>query len=98
MANAGSFRKGEKRPNQGKHGPPKATLKAKEALAEFVDSNIDRLGMWLDEIHREEGAKAAFTCLTSLLEFHIPKRSREEISGPDGEPQKLIVSWKELDL
>lgn len=32
MANAGSFRKGEKRPNQGKRGPDKANLALKEMI------------------------------------------------------------------
>ena len=55
MANAGSFRKGEKRPNQGKHGPPKATLAAREAIAQFVDGNAHRLQDWLDKV--AEGVK-----------------------------------------
>ena len=38
--NPGSFKKGEKRPNQGKRGPNKTTLAAKEAI-EFV---FDGLG------------------------------------------------------
>ena len=32
MANSGSFRKGEKRRNQGKHGPPRATLAARDSI------------------------------------------------------------------
>lgn len=32
MANAGSFRKGEKRPYQGKHGPPKVTRDLKDMI------------------------------------------------------------------
>lgn len=32
MANAGSFRKGEKKPNQGKHGPPKITRDLKDMI------------------------------------------------------------------
>lgn len=33
MANAGSFVKGQKKPNQGKRGPDKTTKTAKEAIA-----------------------------------------------------------------
>ena len=32
MANSGSFRKGEKRPNQGKHGSPKAIVDLREMV------------------------------------------------------------------
>ena len=50
MANSGSFRKGVKKPNQGKHGPPKASLAAREAIARFVDGNSERLQGWLDQM------------------------------------------------
>jgi len=78
--NSGSFRKGEKRPNQGKHGSPKATLAAREAIAKFVDGNSEKLQIWLDEIHATDGARAAFDCFTKLLEFHVPKQSRADVA------------------
>jgi hypothetical protein len=84
MANAGSFRKGEKRPNQGKHGSPKATMLAREAIARFVDGNSERLQGWLDEIAAQDGPKAAFTCFTDMLEYHVPKLARHELTGEGG--------------
>ena len=84
MANPGAFRKGEKRPNQGKHGSPKATLLARQAIATFIDGNSERLQGWLDEIAEEKGAEAAFKCFADLLEYHVPKLSRAEHTGPDG--------------
>jgi len=33
-----AFRKGEKRPNQGKHGPPKVTLQLKEMILGALDA------------------------------------------------------------
>lgn len=89
MANAGSFRKGEKRPNQGKHGPPKATLLAREAIARFVDGNAERLQGWLDEIATNDGPKAAFECFKDLLEYHVPKLARTEVTGKDGGAQQI---------
>ena len=39
MANAGSFVKGEKRPNQGKRGPNKATNELKEMILQALDKS-----------------------------------------------------------
>lgn len=76
-----TFRKGIKTPGQGKHGPPKAKLAAREAIARFVDGNADRLNAWLDQIEAADGPKAAFQCFADLLEYHVPKLSRAEVSG-----------------
>ena len=86
--NSGSFRKGEKRPKQGKHGSPKAVLAAREAISLFTDGNADRLQGWLDEIHRTDGAKAAFECYTRLLEYSLPKMQRTELTGQNGEAHR----------
>jgi hypothetical protein len=93
MANSGTFRKGEKRPNQGKHGSPRASLAAREAIARFVDGNTDRLQGWLDEIAERDGPKAAFQCVVDLLEFHCPKLARREHSNADDGPVTMIVKW-----
>lgn len=37
MANAGSFKKGEKRPNQGKRGPNKQTVELKQMILNALD-------------------------------------------------------------
>jgi hypothetical protein len=91
--NSGSFRKGEKRPKQGKHGSPKAVLAAREAISLFTDGNADRLQGWLDEIHRTDGAKAAFECYTRLLEYSLPKIQRTELTGQNGEAQVMTIRW-----
>ena len=67
-----------------KGSPNKATAAAREAIAAFVDGNADRLQGWLDEIHAEKGAEAAFSCFSSLLEYHVPKLQRTELTGKDG--------------
>ena len=74
--------------------PNKATAAAREAIARFVDGNADRLQGWLDEIHRDRGAEAAFGCFTSLLEYHVPKLARNEMTGVDGAP--LVVEITRL--
>jgi hypothetical protein len=75
--------------------PNKATAQAREAIARFVDGNADRLQGWLDEIAEEKGAQAAFECFSTLLEYHVPKLARTEMTGADGEPQELVIRWKE---
>jgi hypothetical protein len=55
--------------------PNKATANAKQAIADFVDGNSDRLVVWLDQI-AESNPKEAFQCFMSVVEYHIPKLSR----------------------
>lgn len=74
--------------------PNRSTAQAREAIARFVDSNSGRLQEWLDQIAADEGPKAAFHCVVDLLEFHVPKLARTEISGKDGEsliPKVLVL-------
>ena len=92
MANSGSFRKGEKSPNQGKHGPPRASLAAREAIARFVEGNTGRPQEWLDKIAEQEGPKAAFQRLVALLDHHVPKLARQELVGRDEGP--ITICWQ----
>ncbi len=64
--------------------PNKATQAAREAIARFVDGNASRLQGWLDEIARDEGAKVAFNCFMDVVEYHVPKLQRTELTGKDG--------------
>ncbi len=85
MSNSGQISKGEKR---GRGRPPgvknKSTLIAREAIARFVDGNAEKLQEWLDEIAEKEGALAAFRCFTDVVEYHVPKLQRTELTGKDG--------------
>jgi hypothetical protein len=94
----GRFIKGQKKPNQGKRGPGKATLAAREAIARFVDGNSDKLQGWLDEIAREDGPQAAFKCFMDVVEYHVPKLARTEHTGKDGAPLTCVLSKAEADL
>jgi len=96
MPNAGQFKKGDKRPGAGrpKGLQNKTTIAAKEAIARFVDGNADRLQGWLDEIAADQGPAAAFRCFSDLLEYHVPKLARTEVTGADGGPQELKITWQ----
>lgn len=64
--------------------PNKATQTAREAIAAFVDKNAPRLEGWLDEIAEKQGPQAAYRCVLDLLEYHVPKLARTELTGKDG--------------
>ena len=72
----------------------KTTIQAREAIARFVDGNADRLQGWLDEIAADQGPVAAFKCFSDLLEYHVPKLARTEVTGADGGPQELKITWQ----
>jgi hypothetical protein len=76
-----------------KGSPNKATQAAREAIAAFVDNNADRLQGWLDQIAEEKGPQAAFDCFSTLLEYHVPKLARQEITGQDNGPVKVQIGW-----
>lgn len=63
--------------------PNKATQNAREAIATFVEGNVDRLTTWLDEIAVDD-PDAAFKAFMSVVEYHIPKLARSELTGKDG--------------
>ena len=90
MANSGPFP--EKSPNQGKHGPPRASLAAREAIARFVEGNTGRPQEWLDKIAEQEGPKAAFQRLVALLDHHVPKLARQELRGQGRRPDYDLLA------
>jgi hypothetical protein len=91
----GKFGKGN--PGRPRGIPNKATRNAREAIARFVDGNADRLQEWLDRIAEDEGPKAAYNCFVDLLEFHVPKLARNELTGEDGGPVEHSVEFTIVD-
>jgi len=57
--------------------PNKATTQAREAIAAFVEGNVERLNGWLDAI-ATDNPKNAFDCFMNVVEYHIPKLARTE--------------------
>jgi hypothetical protein len=95
MANPGAFKKGEKRPKQGKRGPNKTTLDVREAIATLAQANVDRCQTWLDRIAEKDPDKA-FDLYLKMLEYHVPKLARTELTGAGGGP--VIVKMDDADL
>ena len=73
--------------------PNKATAEAREAIARLVDGNAHRLNIWLDEIYKTKGAEAAWRCMMDVIEYHVPKLARHELTGQNGDKIKMEVSW-----
>ena len=92
---AGYKNLGKAGPGRPKGLPNKSTANAREAITRFVDGNADRLQEWLDQIAVQDGPQAAFKCFSDLLEYHVPKLSRAEVSGPEGGPQEHTFRWLE---
>ena len=80
--------------------PNKATQQAREAIALFVDGNAHRLTEWLDTVAygdpehdiKPNPAKA-FELFQSVVEYHVPKLARTEVTGADQGPVEMVVKW-----
>lgn len=85
-------------PGRPKGLPNKATQKAREAIAAFVEGNVDRLNGWLDQIAEKDPQKA-FDSLMSVVEYHIPKLARSEsyVMGEGGGPVQHEVKVSFVD-
>ena len=70
----------------------KATSNAREAIADFVEGNVDRLNGWLDAI-AEENPKDAFNCFMSVIEYNIPKLARTDtrLVDEDGKDRDVNI-------
>lgn len=88
-----AFPKGELNPSAGrpKGSPNVATANARSAIAKFVDRNAHRLEGWLDRI-AEDNPLAAYNAYMSVVEYHIPKLARTEITGKDGEKFNITIN------
>lgn len=86
-----------------KGAPNKSTKAAREAIAAFVDGNAHRLTGWLDQVAEgvmdKDGEKwivapspeKAFQMFQSVVEYHVPKLARTEVTGKDGGPQQHSI-------
>ena len=97
MPNPGAFKKGEKRPNQGKRGPNKATLEVRQAIAQLAESSAPKVEEWLSLVAADDPAKAMDLWL-KMIEYHIPKLARTEVTGKDGGPVVIVATNDEENL
>jgi len=94
--------KGKKTGGRKAGTPNTATAEARAAIAMFVDGNAHRLQGWLDAIAEgqtdEEGKTIvapnplkAFELFQSVIEYHVPKLARTELTGKDGGPLQVNI-------
>lgn len=80
--------------------PNKTTQQAREAIAMFVDDNAHRLTDWLDTVAYGDSKNdikpnpaKAFELFQSVVEYHVPKLARTEVTGADEGPVEMVVKW-----
>lgn len=88
-----AFKKGESGNPNGKPvgALSKAKKNAREAIARLVDDNAERMQEWLDQIAEKDGPLVAWKCMNDVIEYHIPKLSRTELTGKNGESLPTAV-------
>lgn len=99
--------KGKKFAGRIKGTPNKVTADARAAIGLFVDSNAHRLQAWLDAIaegvtrESDDGTTMlvippnpvkAFELFQSVIEYHVPKLARTELTGKDGSKLEITVA------
>ena len=79
--------------------PNKATAEARKAIALFVDGNAHRLTGWLNQVAEglpehdiKPNPSRAFELFQSVVEYHIPKLARTEVTGEGGGPLRIVAS------
>lgn len=82
-----------------KGSPNKATQTAREAIALFVEGNAHRLTGWLDQVANgvpeadiKPNPEKAFQLFQSVVEYHVPKLARTELTGEGGGPVVIAAS------
>lgn len=83
MANAGSFKKGEKRPNQGKRGPNKETKALREMILQALDEQPGG-GVAYLKIQAAENPNAFMSLLGKVLPM--------QVTGEGGGAVKIFVT------
>jgi hypothetical protein len=89
-ATSGSFKPDDPRAGRPKGTPNKATSDVRAAIASFAEANVGKLQAWLDAAARKDPARAA-ELFARILEYHVPKLARSEVSGPEGTPINFML-------
>lgn len=76
-----------------KGSPNKATADARLAFKNLMDKNTPKMQAWLDEVAKEDPARAMELVL-KLAEYVLPKLQRQELVGKDGEDLFKNIQFK----
>lgn len=86
--NSGSFKKGDPRAGRPPGVPNKSTIDVRAAIALIAERNVEKVEAWLAQI--EDPAKRV-DCFLRMIEYHIPKLSRSELTGDGGKPLEVQI-------
>jgi hypothetical protein len=84
------FSPGDPRAGRPKGSVNKATRDVRAAIARFAEDNVEKLQEWLDRVAEKDPAKAA-ELFARVLEYHLPKLARTELSGEVGVRGQLVI-------
>lgn len=71
--------------------PNKSTTDVRAAIARIAEKNVSKVQGWLDRIANEDPDRA-FDLYLRMIEYHIPKLSRAEVTGAKGDPIKVEIT------
>ncbi len=71
--------------------PNKVTQSAREGIAQLVEANIPKMSAWMTKIEAEHGPLVAMKVVQDMLEYHVPKLQRTEVTGSDGGPLTVTI-------
>ena len=60
----------------------RVTQDVRAALTAFAEGNVEKLQAWLDAVAEKDPGKAA-DLFIRVLEYHLPKLARTELSGSE---------------
>ena len=72
----------------------KATADVRSTIALIAERNVTQLERWMEAIAKDDPNKAADLFLR-MIEYHIPKLQRSELTGKDGGP--LVANFLSFD-
>jgi hypothetical protein len=85
-------------PGRPKGVPNKSTMVVREAIANLLERNSDKMDEWLQLVaygDSELGVKPqpdkALDIMQKLAEYHIPKLARTEVVGDPNQPMTIKV-------
>lgn len=81
---------GERRGGRAKGTPNVATKDVRAAVALIAQNNVGNVQGWLNRTAKKQPARA-MQLFMDLIEYHIPKLSRAELAGPDGNKLEVHV-------
>lgn len=70
--------------------PNKVTQDVRAAIAVFAERNVGQLEAWLDRVAKDDPGRAAGIFL-DMLEYHVPKLARTEVTGSGGAPLSVSI-------